>query len=92
MWYIVLLPFILPYSSFLNNWKLGAAALAMWVLGQAAWLQQGYELEFLGNSTFVPGLWTASLGFFAVNCWLLGVFVDDVVKRGGGSAVAKAKP
>jgi len=88
MWYIVLLPFILPYSSFLANWRLGTVALAMWVLGQAAWLLQGYELEFLGNSTYFPGLWAASLGFFAVNCWLLGVFVDDVVKR-GGSGVAK---
>ena len=54
------------------------AALLLWVLTQAAWLQQGYELEFLGESTFVPGLWTASLGFFLANCWILGVIVGDV--------------
>jgi phosphatidylinositol glycan class M len=82
MWYIVLLPFLLPYSSFMHNWKFGVVALGLWVVGQAAWLSQGYELEFLGKSVFFPGLWTASLGFFMINCWLLGVFIEDVVKRG----------
>ncbi|KAF8545324.1 GPI mannosyltransferase [Trichophaea hybrida] len=90
MWYIVLLPFILPYSSFLQNWKRGLVALGLWVVGQMVWLQQGYELEFLGKSTFFPGLWAANLGFFVVNCWLLGVFVEDVVKRSGkGIVVAR---
>lgn len=50
----------------------------MWIVGQALWLQQGYALEFLGNSTFVPGLWLASAVFFGVNCWILGVVVADV--------------
>lgn len=45
---------------------------------QALWLQQGYLLEFLGVSSFVPGLYFAGLGFFAVNVWLLGVIVKDV--------------
>lgn len=87
MWYIVLLPFILPYSSFLTNWKLGLSVLGLWVLGQAAWLQQGYELEFLGNSTFFPGLWAASLAFFAINCWILGIVVEDIVTKGGKRAI-----
>lgn len=78
LWYLVFLPLYLPRSSFLRNAKLGIAALLLWVLTQAAWLQQGYELEFLGESTFVPGLWSSSLGFFLANCWILGVIVDDV--------------
>ncbi|KAK3320179.1 PIG-M-domain-containing protein [Cercophora scortea] len=77
LWYMVLLPLYLPGSSFLRDKRLGLAALALWVGGQALWLQQGYELEFLGRSTFVPGLWVASLGFFLVNCWILGVIVGD---------------
>lgn len=81
MWYIVLLPFYLPTSSLLRNPKIGFTALGAWVLTQAAWLQQGYELEFLGNSTFFPGLWGSALAFFGVNCWLLGVIVGDIKDR-----------
>lgn len=47
---------------------------------QAFWLHQGFQLEFMGLSTFLPGLWLASLGFFIVNCWILGVIVSDVGK------------
>jgi phosphatidylinositol glycan class M len=48
---------------------------------QALWLQQGYQLEFLGHSTFVPGLWLSSMAFFAVNCWILGLVVADIGNR-----------
>ena len=48
---------------------------------QGLWLQQGYQLEFLGKSTFVPGLFVAGLSFFAVNCWILGVIVADIGDR-----------
>lgn len=75
---MIFLPLYLPQSSLLNRPKLGIAALALWVLTQAAWLQQGYGLEFLGQTTFVPGLWISSLGFFLVNCWILGIIVGDV--------------
>ncbi|KAF3762138.1 family 50 glycosyltransferase [Cryphonectria parasitica EP155] len=78
LWYLILLPLYLPRSSFLERPGLGLTALALWVLTQAAWLQQGYQLEFLGQSTFVPGLWVSALGFFLANCWILGVIVGDV--------------
>ncbi|SPO02076.1 related to mannosyltransferase [Cephalotrichum gorgonifer] len=59
LWYLIFLPLYLPSSSFLSSPKLGVAALALWVVPQAMWLQQAYNLEFLGNPTFVPGLtWT----------------------------------
>ncbi|KAI6797213.1 glycosyltransferase family 50 protein [Hortaea werneckii] len=78
LWYMVFLPFYLPYSSFMSRPKLGVSALVLWILGQAAWLQQGFELEFLAQSTFVPGLWLASASFYLINCWILGVIVADV--------------
>lgn len=74
---MIFLPLYLPGSSLLRNAKLGVLALVLWVVSQAAWLQQGYELEFLGNSTFFPGLWLSSLGFFLVNCWILGIIITD---------------
>ena len=45
---------------------------------QVTWLQQGYRLEFLGISSFVPGLWACSILFFIVNIWILGITLEDV--------------
>lgn len=78
---MVFLPFYLPDSSLLRKPQLGVTALVLWVAGQAVWLQQGYELEFLGRSTFVPGLWLATVFFFSVNCWILGIVVRDIGSR-----------
>ena len=63
---------------------LGMLALIAWVLGQAYWLYEGYKLEFLGQQTFVPGLWHAGLAFFAINCWILSLIIDDVSKTPKG--------
>ena len=88
LWYMVFLPLYLPGSSLLRSPRLGLTALALWVVSQAAWLQQGYQLEFLGRSTFFPGLWLSSLAFFSVNCWILGIIISD----GAGSLDAVAPP
>ncbi|KAI0126693.1 GPI mannosyltransferase [Xylariales sp. AK1849] len=77
LWYMVFLPLYLPTSSLSRKPALGVTALALWVATQGLWLQQGYNLEFLGKSTFVPGLFYASLAFFLVNCWILGVIIGD---------------
>ncbi|KAI9732984.1 MAG: GPI mannosyltransferase 1 [Cirrosporium novae-zelandiae] len=53
-------------------------ATLSWLLTQAAWLHQGYRLEFLGRSSFIPGLWISSLAFFISNVWLLGIVIEDV--------------
>lgn len=81
LWYLIFLPVYLPDSSMLRTPRIGIAALLLWVLGQALWLQQGYQLEFLGQSTYVPGLWLASLLFFSVNCWIIGIIISDVLEQ-----------
>ncbi|KIX00246.1 uncharacterized protein Z518_10385 [Rhinocladiella mackenziei CBS 650.93] len=81
LWYLIFFPLYVPDSSLIARPILGITALALWVLGQAAWLQQGYQLEFLGRSTFVPGLFVASLAFFAINCWILGIVIGDVAEK-----------
>ncbi|KAF2436852.1 hypothetical protein EJ08DRAFT_4902 [Tothia fuscella] len=78
LWYLIFLPFYLPFSSLLRRPTLGITALVLWVLGQGLWLQQGYQLEFLGRSTFVPGLWLAGLLFFMINCWILRIIINDI--------------
>lgn len=74
---MIFLPLHLSTSSLLRRPRLGLTALAFWAVTQAAWLQQGYELEFLGLSTFFPGLWLSSIAFFLVNCWILGIIISD---------------
>lgn len=78
LWYTVFLPFYFPTSSFLRCKWLGISAGILWVATQVLWLQQGFQLEFLGRSTFTPALWLASQSFFLVNTWLLGIIISDV--------------
>jgi GPI mannosyltransferase 1 subunit M len=77
LWYLIFLPIYLPGSILIRKPALGFSVLAAWVAGQGVWLWQGYKLEMLGESTFVPGLWLSGLLFFAVNCWILGIVVAD---------------
>ena len=81
LWYLVLLPFYLPYSSLVHKPSLGFTVAGAWVGSQGLWLYLGWRLEFLGQSTFVPGLWLAGLLFFGVNCWILGIMITDVGRR-----------
>lgn len=80
LWYLVFLPLYLPSSSRLQSLSIygsGFSALVRWVLGQAIWLAEGFLLEFQGRSTFIPGLLASSTLFFAINCWFLGVIIED---------------
>lgn len=89
LWYLILLPFYLPTSSLMRKPALGISAAVLWVVGQALWLWQGFNLEFLGLSSFVPGLFLASLFFFAINIWILGIIVHDGGFNGDPIALAK---
>ncbi|KAI4250067.1 MAG: hypothetical protein L6R40_000238 [Gallowayella cf. fulva] len=84
LWYLILLPFYLPYSSFTASPRLGVLALSLWVGTQALWLHNAYRLEYLGLSTFVPGLFISALLFFAVNVWILGVMIEDIGSKREG--------
>lgn len=81
MWYMVLVPFYLP--SLTSNMSLkgkivGLLSVALWAGSQLLWVRQGYLLEFLGISTFYPGLFVATILFFVVNCFCLGLFIRAV--------------
>ncbi|KAJ5974975.1 hypothetical protein N7481_008682 [Penicillium waksmanii] len=89
IWYLILLPFYLPTSSLMRKPTLGISAAVLWVVGQALWLWQGFNLEFLGLSSFVPGLFLASLVFFAINIWILGMIVHDAGFNGDPIALAR---
>ncbi|KAJ8110259.1 hypothetical protein OPT61_g6852 [Boeremia exigua] len=91
LWYMMFLPYYLPDSVLLRSRTVGCAALAAWAAGQAAWLQQGFQLEFNGYSTFVPGLWLSSIAFFIVNACILGAIIYDTRTKGQKVEPAKMK-
>ncbi|KAF7509704.1 GPI mannosyltransferase 1 [Endocarpon pusillum] len=91
LWYLIFLPIYLPDSVLIRNPTLGFSVLGAWVAGQTVWLWQGYKLEMLGESSFVPGLWSSSLLFFAVNCWILGIVISDHGPGGHGLGPAPEK-
>ena len=85
---MMFLPYYLPDSTLLQSSSIGIPALVFWIVGQVAWLQQGFQLEFNGHSTFVPGLWVSSIIFFLVNSVILGIIIYDTKqKRPHGNVV-----
>lgn len=79
IWFLFLLPHYLSTSQLIKGqYVQGIVVLLMWVATQGIWLYFAYKLEFLGISTFDNGLLMASCGFFLSNCWILGVFINDL--------------
>ena len=73
VWYLALLPLILPCSRMRWRWT-GASLVALWFLTELHWLFWAYRLEFLGKNTFLP-LWVAGCMFFLAN---VTIFVQMV--------------
>lgn len=92
LWYMMFLPYYLPDSTLLRSSVTGITALVFWIVGQVAWLQQGFQLEFNGHSTFVPGLWLSSISFFLVNVGILAIIIYDTKSRAhSGSSIEKKR-
>ncbi|PKY43055.1 hypothetical protein RhiirA4_398220 [Rhizophagus irregularis] len=77
MWYICLFPLIIQSTTIRFFYK-GLFMLLTWIVGQALWLYQAYNLEFLGENTFFS-IWLASIVFFAANIWILTEIVQNHV-------------
>ncbi|GMM49364.1 glycosylphosphatidylinositol-alpha 1,4 mannosyltransferase I [Starmerella bacillaris] len=73
IWYILLVPFLLPNLTQAGHIKW--LFLAAWVAFQGFWLSDAYKLEFLGQSVFYPNLFYDTLLFFGANvsgiCYLI---------------------
>jgi phosphatidylinositol glycan class M len=90
---MMFLPYYLPDSTLLRSPTIGISALVLWILGQIAWLQQGFQLEFNGYSTFVPGLWASGILFFLVNVGILGIIIHDTKSKSRSQvSVSKKRP
>ncbi|KAI8790756.1 GPI mannosyltransferase 1 [Biomphalaria glabrata] len=74
LWYLSLLPIVLPSLHMNATQYLSLASL--WFFGQAVWLCPAYYLEFEGYNTFML-IWLAGLLFFCIN----GMIVYNVIKN-----------
>nr|XP_054763730.1 GPI mannosyltransferase 1-like [Lytechinus pictus] len=68
LWYLTLLPVILPAT--IMSIKEGLGLITAWFLAQALWLLPAYYLEFEGMDTFLF-IWLAGLAFFITNVYIL---------------------
>lgn len=76
MWYLCLLPLVLPSSDLMYKSKRkGLLLLAAWIGGQALWLFFAYKLEHLGERTFIQ-LFLASATFYLVQMYILSSFIE----------------
>lgn len=73
VWFLFLLPLILPSTS-LTFWKKGFFCILFWVFAQLNWLFWAYHLEIEGANVFLF-VWISSLLFFVTNVSILIVII-----------------
>lgn len=78
IWYIILLPFVVANTKMDWKWE-GIPMIVSWVATQGLWLQQGYNLEFLGLNVFYPKLLLAATSFFLANVYIIGQCIQDLI-------------
>ena len=77
VWYLSLLPLLMPYCSDRRHLTTLASGAVLWIATMAAWLGVAYQLEFGGQQVFL-WLWTAGVAFFVANIVVLALMLNFV--------------
>jgi|EP00945_MAST-04E_sp_MAST-4E-sp1_P007506 GPI mannosyltransferase 1 subunit M len=75
LWYVCLLPLVLPGTSIQFKWT-GCKMLVAWVSTEVFWLLSAKGVELDGVNVFLQ-LWGASMLFFFVNAVLVSKFITS---------------
>jgi len=71
VWYLAILPTVLPVLRFPGGRAEGARLVAAWAACVGLWLLAAFCLEMQGMSVYLE-VWAASVAFFAANVFVLG--------------------
>ncbi|KXS21651.1 glycosyltransferase family 50 protein [Gonapodya prolifera JEL478] len=74
MWYICLVPLVLPKVRLERYGLKSFLLLASWVAPQVLWLHFAYRLEHLGVADSMVPMWLSSQMFLVANCWVIVEF------------------
>lgn len=74
LWYLLLLPLILPNLNMSRSKAL--SCVGVWVGVQGLWLSEAYKLEFLGQGVFLS-LWFRGLVYVLGNAWVLVSIIES---------------
>nr|XP_022333626.1 GPI mannosyltransferase 1-like [Crassostrea virginica] len=88
LWYLCLLPLILP--SLRMSFKKGLTLTAVWLLGQGIWMLPAYYLEFEGMNSFI-WIWVAGILFFLINIAVIAAIIDSYVYTPWGQIYQKSE-
>jgi phosphatidylinositol glycan class M len=80
LWYISIIPLVVPRNELFNSKKLKGLALSViWFFFELIWNYFSHQLEYKGENLFLT-LWGVDVIFFLVNCYIVKVFINSQIK------------
>lgn len=77
LWYLALLPLIVPYNKMFNTKKIKCLVLfALWLYFEVYWNSLSHDLEYKGENKFYK-IWILNIVFFLINCIIIKEVVSD---------------
>jgi len=77
LWYISLIPLIMPFNKMFLQKKVKATVLlGLWLYFEFYWNSLSYRLEFKGENVFME-IWIFNMIFFLINC----VFIEEIASE-----------